>query len=72
MYKYHGDLESSSTRAQHVSQRYPAVLQDYVSSGRRSDAQFVFLLPQREPWVRHGDQERTDPLHTQKEPARVR
>lgn len=63
--KYHGNLESSTTRAQHVAQRYPAVLQDDVSGGRAFDAQLVFLLPQRKPGVRHGDQERTDTLQIQ-------
>lgn len=68
--KYHGDLESGSARAQHVPQRYPAVLQDDVSSGRRFDAQLVFLLPQGEPRVRHGDQEGTDTLQTRKTKSR--
>lgn len=62
--KYHGNLESTPTRAQQVAQWYPAVLQDNVSSGSGSDAQLVFLLPQRESWVRHGDQEGTDTLQT--------
>lgn len=62
---YHGDLESSTTRAQHVAQRYPAVLQDDVSGGRGFDAQLVFLLPQRKSGMWHGNQERTDTLQTQ-------
>lgn len=62
--KYHGDLKSGATRAQHIAQWYPAVLQDYVRSGRRFDAQLIFLLPQRKPWVWHGDEERADTLQT--------
>lgn len=58
----HGDFESWSTWAQHVSQWYPAVLQDNISSGWGPDAQFVFLFPQRKPWVWHGDKESTDSL----------
>lgn len=65
-WNYHGDLEAGPARPQHVSQRYPAVLQDDVGGGRRSDAQLVFLLAPREARVRHWDQERTDPLRTRK------
>lgn len=64
--KYHGNLESGTTRAQHIAQRYPAVLQDYVSSGRSFDAKLIFFLPQRKPWVWHGHQERADTLQTQR------
>ena len=71
MRKYHGNLESGTTRAQHVAKWYPAVLQDDVGCGRGSDAQLVLLLPQRKPWVWHGDQERTDALHTQSNTVRV-
>lgn len=43
--KYHGNFESGTTRAQHVVQRYPAVLQDYVSGGGSFDAKLIFFLP---------------------------
>lgn len=62
----HSNLESGATRAQHIAQGYPAVLHYYVSSGRSFDAELIFFLPQRKPWVWHGDQERADTLQTQK------
>lgn len=66
--KYHSNLESSTSRAQHIAQRYPAILQDYVGSGWSFDAKLIFFLPQRKSRVWHGDQERADTL----QPQRVR
>lgn len=60
--KYHGYFESCSTRAQHVAQRHPAVLQDDVGCGRGSDTQLVFFLSQGKSWVWHGDKECTNTL----------
>lgn len=45
-HSYHGNFEAHSWLPQEVRLGYPAVLKYQVGSGRGSDSQFVFFLPQ--------------------------
>lgn len=59
---HHGYFEAHPRLPEQVLLGNATVLKNEVSCGRGPDAQFVFLLAQREPRSWHGDQEGTDTL----------